>query len=328
MNRKLFKGASLAALVAALPLAAPAQSTGAAAIDTALNGQLDFRAVSYSSCLNQTTCSVGPVTIRAERRTGLGLSWAPAQIYWDPVDGLGVTEGGQNDEIDFDERLVVSFSSPQTVEGVWLSDLFLGEHGRYNAAQTDSQAVENVETAAIQLVAGSRVSSTLTIDGVATLPVSPFNANVNGMFQEDGDLRRRVVIQGDLISVVIPQLGQDGQDALLTIPIGNIDPDKRGIFEGVETVEVDLATILPAFNGTPIYSAGSSNANRLAAMLTDPQGLEGIRQAAVNQRAAGNWPNGELGAIISNATGVTQINFFAPFSSSNDFSVAGVVLGN
>jgi hypothetical protein len=318
---------------------AAAQGTGLQ-ITSDLAGQLDFRDTSFRVCFEQPSCTVNGLRIVAERLGDDGEQWGPADIYWDPVDGFGVLGGGQDDEIDFDERLTISFPEPQRVARVWLSDLFAEEHRHYGQRLTVPEALsDDVEVAGMALLSGSEAISTATVVGRAPLPDTSFNQQVWTAFTNDGDLNRRVVIVGDVIQVSIPNVGEDGRDLFLTVPIGEYDSEKLGIFEGVETVEIEFASLLPSFNAAPVYAAGSHNAQMIEELLDNLPALESMRLAA-NQRASELTPqlvslqgqtsvgsdNGEVVVAASPETPVTAIRFFAPFGTSNDFSVAGFVL--
>ena len=87
----------LGLLLATVPSYATAQEAAAALIDQDLSAQIDFRSLAFGLCFSQPTCTVEGVTITAERRDVAGDGWVPALIYWDPMDGLGVLEGGQNE---------------------------------------------------------------------------------------------------------------------------------------------------------------------------------------------------------------------------------------
>ena len=89
-----------------------------AEIDLTLENGIDFRTVAFSECFERTECEVNGVRISAEHWDNDIIGWAPSRIYWSPIDGFGVIGGGQNDEIDFEERLIVEFVEPQLVDRV------------------------------------------------------------------------------------------------------------------------------------------------------------------------------------------------------------------
>lgn len=253
-----------------------------ATIDKELSTQIDFRAEAFSVCLGKPTCDVNGLSIRAERRSDDGLTWGEAEIYWDMVDGLGIRDGAQNDEIDFDERLAVTLSEPATVQKIWLSDIFRNEDGRYGSANTDR--VEGVdidtESAAIQLDADGVTVETVLVEANDRLPWASFNEEVTWRFQENGDLRRRVVIVDDVVRIVAPGPDGSGRITFDGFKIGEIDPEKKSIFEGVETVEIDLGDILAEFHDTDLFLVGTRNFELLRAMVEDPETLTQMRRVA------------------------------------------------
>ena len=79
-----------------------------------LSPQVDFRSDSFSSADNQHSIS-GEVdgvgfTVSAYRLNDVD-EMEEALLWWDALDGLGIRGGGQDDEIDFDERLVITFDT-------------------------------------------------------------------------------------------------------------------------------------------------------------------------------------------------------------------------
>jgi hypothetical protein len=104
-------GWSVAAALALAPLSGTA-------------GTIDFRtgtfagadgAPSFSATVDGVTASLAPDP-------------AGAHLYWDSTDGIGVRWSYETDEIENDERLTLSFSSPIHIQEIMLTDLF-NEHG-------------------------------------------------------------------------------------------------------------------------------------------------------------------------------------------------------
>lgn len=304
------------------------QGNGQQPIDADLRGQLDFRDVAFESCFGQQQCFAQGVTITAERRAADGLEWIAAELYWDPLDGFGVMGGGQNDEIDFDERILVTFEGTKegtvNVERVWLSDIFIGEDQRYGTI--DPAGAPDVETAVIQSTFANEVVAEVIVDGLNLLPPDPFNAEVVPGFQEDGDLFRRIVIRDDVIAVVVPSDGATEEQELLSFRITEVDEDKLGLFEGVETVEIDLAEILAGFNDVPFYVGGTVNAEIIADLLDNPATLRGLSDDAAENRVVSSVSNGELGADLDSTVDVETLVFMSVLGGSNDYSVAGIVM--
>lgn len=95
-----------------------------------LSPQVDFRSDSFSSADNQHSVS-GEVdgvgfTVSAYRLNDVG-ELEEALLWWDALDGLGIRGGGQEDEIDGDERLVITFDTVVGLSDLFFSDLFAGE---------------------------------------------------------------------------------------------------------------------------------------------------------------------------------------------------------
>lgn len=316
---------ALIAFAAAGP--ASSQGEGAGSIDEDLRGQLDFRTNAFAECFEQYQCSVQGITVTAERRDTDGENWIPAQMYWDPLDGLGVMAGGQNDEIDFDERLLVTFEGTKggtvNIDRVWLSDIFIGEDERYGS--NDPAGLEDVEVAVIQsFFAGSMVDE-VNADGANVLPPDPFNEDVLAQFEEAGDLFRRVIIQDGSITVVVPDTEDGEETQLLTFDISSVDEEKLDLFEGIETVEIDLADVLAGFNDVPFNTAGTTNAEFVEQILGDLARLQEIRARAEETRSVGSVSNGELGVAMDASVDVETLIFMSVLGGSNDYSVAGIV---
>lgn len=337
MVQKLIIACASIGVIVSIANGTPA--AGQALIDSELEHQIDLRAPEYGACIGLAECTVDGVTFIAERRsiaesdTGEVLPadettlWLPAELYWDPIDGFGILDGAQNDEIDFDERLRMTFESPVRIDGVWFSDLFKNEDRRYGSSDTDR--IEGVdpdsEVAAIGLYIGDTEFQQLTVAADDRLPWASFNQEISVKFSENGDMRRRVVINGELISLVVP--GQrNGRAITLNMPLGQIGADKKAIFEGVETVEVDLTDILANFQGAPLFAAGSSNFEIIKAIAESPDALQQIREVAERKRETIRMSNGEVAWRSETPVEVDGLSFFAPFDASNDFSVAGIIL--
>lgn len=294
-----------------------------AQIDSELSAGIDFRQSAFSVCLGQTECSVAGLSVLGQRRLTQESDWISAPIYWDPIDGLGIEDGAQNDEIDVDERLLVRFDAPQTLDRIWLSDLFISEDRRYGASGTDLvvDQPEDAEIAAMSFSIDGVDIVNLTVAGDSRLPWAQFNQEVDVRFREDGDLRRRIVVNDDIVTVVIP-----GVDIVLQTPTGETPDDKQGLFEGLETIELDLTELLAEFNDAPLFEQGTENFELVRAIAEDPDNLAEIIRVAQNKRTSIRMSNGEVGITIDPTMEVDEIAFTAPFDASNDFSVAGIVI--
>ncbi|SHG95594.1 hypothetical protein [Cognatishimia maritima] len=299
----------------------------AATIDSELAQQIDFRAQAFAGCLNQESCTVGSVTIQAERREDQNSPWLAASLYWDPIDGLGVQDGAQNDEIDIDERILVSFGEAVTVKRIWLSDLFVSEdvrYGTYGADRLLPDLPADTEVAGVSLLDGDVELISLAINGEERLPWASFNQEVDVRFRENGDLRRRVIVTGDTIRVMIP-----GDDLLLSAPTQPLEQDEdkqNALFAGLETVELDITDILQEFSDAPVFEVGSRNFEIIKAVSEDPENIERLLQVARQKRDTIRMSNGEVGHDLDVDLKATGLSFFAPFSASNDFSIAGIIV--
>ncbi len=304
-----------------------AQAQSLSQIDQDLRQAIDFRALAYRECLGQHECTIGEVSLRATRLNDDGETWSEATLYWDPIDGIGIQDGAQNDEIDFEERLEIRFEAPQQVQSIWYSDLFHSEDRRYGSYLTDRVENEPVDTeiAGLGLVVGDAEIRRATFSARDRLPWSPFNQEVSLDFIENGDLRRRVVIQDETIMVMAPRGTSTELDALLENPIGKVDREKRSIFEGVETVEIDLLPILAEFHGTSLFAVGTRNFDLVQRVANNEQALRNLRRIAEYKRSTIDMSNGELRMDLEETTALDGLTFFAPFDASNDFSVAGLI---
>ena len=294
-----------------------------AQIDRELSGGIDFRTLAFSQCLDQTTCSAEGVTIIAQRREDADSEWMSAPIYWDPIDGIGVQDGAQNDEIDIDERILVRFDEAVNLDRIWLSDLFINEDRRYGSSDTDLVIgePEDAEIAALSFMADGVDIANITVSGEARLPWAQFNQEIDTRFREDGDLRRRIVVNGDIVTVVVP-----GADIVLQTPVTANDKAKQGLFDGLETVELDITDLLAEFNQAALFEVGTRNFELINAIAQDPENLSRLYEIAQDKRVSIQMSNGEVGFDVDPTLGIEEIAFFSPFDASNDFSVAGVIL--
>jgi hypothetical protein len=315
----------LAAVLAPAP--AISQSNGQALIDQDLRGQWDFRDVAFSGCFEQSECFALGVTITAERRDNDGVTWVPAQLYWDPVDGIGVMAGGQNDEIDFDERVLIRFEGIKggtaNLERVWLSDIFIGEDDRYG--NSDPAGPEDVEVAILSSYFAGTLLSEQFIDGADVLPPDPFNEEVMAAFEEGGDLVRRIIMDGDMMMVMVPDEDDGGEIRMMSFPVSEIDDDRMALFEGLETIEMDVTDILSGFNNVPFNLAGSANADMVSSMLEDLSDLQDMRAQAEDTRLVGSVSNGELGVDLDETLDIELLVFQSVLGGSNDYSIAGII---
>ncbi|WP_207204421.1 hypothetical protein [Jannaschia sp. CCS1] len=296
-------------------------------IDRDLRGQWDFRDLAFSGCFEQTECFALGVTITGQRRDEDDVTWVPAQLYWDPVDGIGVMAGGQNDEIDFDERVLVTFEGSKggtvNIDRVWLSDIFIGEDERYGS--NDPADPDDVEVAVLRSLFAGTLLDEQRVDGADVLPPDPFNEEVIAGFEEGADLFRRIVVQNDTLTVIVPGTAAGEEMQRWSFPLSDIDEERLALFEGLETVEIDLSNILAGFNDVPFSTAGTANAEMINDILDDLAELQAIREQAADTRLVGSVSNGELGVEMDEALDVEVLIFSSVLGGSNDYSVAGIV---
>ena len=317
-------------LLAGLAAAAPAVTAESQAlIDRQLETEIDFRSIAYSACVGQSTCTIGEISITAQRRDDFDEAWIDdAILYWDPVDGIGVEGGGQNDEIDFDERIIVELGGMKAIEGVWLSDFFRDEDARYNAGLTQRVVglPEDSEIAGIAFMRGEAGVFNQVAASDDPLPLDPFNQLISQVFHEDGDLLRRVIIHEDTVTMIVPGENLPGRIRILEMTLGQIDKDKQDLFEGLLIEQIELAEIIRDFRRARFFALGTQNFKQIAALLEKRDSLEDIKVRAEDLRQTAELSNGEFLVRSEFDEPVDRLVFFAPFDSSNDFSVAGIVL--
>ena len=299
-----------------------AQSEGTAdsLIDQQLLNGIDLRKEAFQVCLDTPVCVVDGLKIEGFHLDVTG-AWQPQVLYWDAIDGIGVKGSGQNDEIDFDEKLVITATQPVQVKGVWLSDLFIGEGNHYGATSKDTQDVESGQIT-LSSVDG-KTQAEVVVSGDTTLPDVSFNTAVYSGFEEGGDLLSRLLVDGNSVSIV----GADHKEgAPLSTTIGNIDLDKESIFAGVPTVERNDAELLAMIDGVVLFPAGTGNAEMLTELANDRRLYETLYQRALVKRNFGDVQNGEVVSLFDTPVATTTFTFLAPLGTSNDFSVAGFVV--
>lgn len=306
--------------ICAVSMTAVAALSAQAQIDDALTGQIDFRSLEFETCLDATSCTVNGVTISATRQGPDGAGSA-ATLYWDPMDGIGVKGGGQNDEIDFDEQLIVKLAKPSAITSVWLSDLFLSEAAHYGASAAGGS---DSETAVVSLSRGGQAAAQLVLNGDASLPSRNFNTMVSRRFQDNGDLLQRVMVRSGKIAV---QSASGYRSAALKPSAEGVDPAKKAaIFDGAQTYEVETDRLLALIDGVTLYAVGKVNANQVERVAATRDGLMKLRETGKVLRKTGNVSNGEISGALPQAVKADTLVFSAPFGTSNDYSVAGLVV--
>ncbi|RMD88256.1 MAG: VPLPA-CTERM sorting domain-containing protein [Alphaproteobacteria bacterium] len=161
-----------------------------AAVAEPLVPQVDFRSTEFAGADQQhsVTSAVDGVsfTVSAWRDDGAG-GLVAANLWWDNVDGLGI-RGGEEDEIDVGEYLVIDFASLVGVSHLFFSDLFANET---SLGQTFSEALQLTtdfgfsSIATADLIAGNwgnagNGEAVLTLD--KTIPVRRLTLTGSGLF--------------------------------------------------------------------------------------------------------------------------------------------------
>lgn len=112
--------------ITAFALAVSAQAFSASIIPDDL--EIDFR--DWAGANGQNPYVVGSTTATA---TG-------GNLYQDSIDGLGV-QGGENDEVDGDEELLITFQNALSVVSFWVTDLFKAKDGDGKSDGETGQAI-------------------------------------------------------------------------------------------------------------------------------------------------------------------------------------------
>jgi hypothetical protein len=110
------------------------------------------------------------------------------------------------------------------------------------------------------------------------------------------------------------------------LEIGRIDKDLRSIFDGVETVEIDLGEILAQFHNAPFFVEGTRNFEVIRDWARSADMTQQIRATAESKRTSIDVSNGEIRWELGEPLMVDNVTFIAPFDASNDYSVAGILL--
>lgn len=307
--------------------AASAHAQPASTIDEQLSSNLDLRDTRFKPCFGVTVCEIDGYRILGWRRASDLDQWRGATLYWDPIDGIGIQGGGQDDEIDYNERVIVEFPYQLHVRGVWLSDLFISEDRRYNSA---GDVRDSVETAGIEFRLNGNTDFQFQVSGNLALPDDPFNENVAPeIFIEGGDLRQRLVINGDQISILSATTNSAGDRTILsTVSVDQLDPEKQELFATGNGAEYDLSAILSDGIEFTLENDSPRNIELIDQILESPALLQQIRQRSKIARTTGDVSNGEILASWSEHIHATSVMFYSLPGTSNDFSVAGLIVSD
>ncbi len=310
-----------------------------AAIDFELQNQLDFRDVSFKDCYGKPVCRAKGASVHAYRINETGTDWAEAKLYWDPVDGLGVLGGGQDDEIDADEKIIVRFDDPKNVLNVWYTDLFAKEQSRYGRVTKQRNSLSspaNVLTrdyekarATIYTSAG-HPTQTVTF-GVVNLPTVEFNEVINSdVFETGGDLRKRLLIEDGTASVLS---GVTNDAGLLETTKVRLDENAERTENALQDIGLTQDSMTIALNfadqmDIPLVEGNTINNERMTAFLANIEQLGDILEASKLERVIGDVSNGEVPQSMWPGRSVQAIEFTAEADTSNDYSIAGFVFAN
>ncbi|MEM9583039.1 MAG: hypothetical protein AAGA08_07975 [Pseudomonadota bacterium] len=316
----------------------PVNAQDKAIIDRELADQLDFRTNSFASCFGVPVCEIDGVTVQAFTKPATDKDWEEGLIYWDPVDGLGVMQGGQDDEIDFNERLLITLDDPQEIDRIWLSDLFIGEGARVEPRVTDEETAEEqdfnkeievVETAAIEISLAQDLKRELRVTGDRWLPNTEFNEIVDESKAQTGeDMNFRLVVSGDELQLLFVSRTLSGERELDRIKIGEIDPEKRELFDDQEELVYDLSEIFEPGEVVRLVSILQNNGRRILSVFEDKDSVllfDEYRDGAEAGRQFADITNGEVSVILNEPVESDGVLFYPTTGSSNDFSVAGIV---
>ncbi|SMY10362.1 hypothetical protein [Flavimaricola marinus] len=319
-----------------LMTAAVASASGTAAqqsstIDEQLAQNIDLRDARFGACFRLPICEVDGLRILAWHRHSDWEDWHAAFLHWDPIDGIGVLEGGQDDEIDYNERIIIEFPHQQNVYGIWLSDLFIneGKHYAANATANETQVIaDSAEIAGFEFRLNGNVERRLSVSGNLDLPDFSFNQRVApDVFSEGGDLRQRLVFRDGEILVLSASLNSRGDRQLLsTVPVTELDPEKQGLFAGQDGVEYDISALMSDGLEFMLEDDNHRNIDRINAILEDQTMLMQISSEARIARTTGSIPNGEVLASWDEPVAATSVMFHALAGTSNDFSIAGIMI--
>lgn len=309
-----------------LPVTAIDSVSGLRQIETDLVDGVDFRQLQWRACFNANQCRIEGIDIRAEARRSNNADWEPARLYWDPIDGIGIIGNGQDDEIDFNERLLVTLNTNNALEGIWFSDIFVGEIQRYLGLDKQLVGDEDFEVARFTLEDNSGTLYQVDLDGLTPLPPESFNSLLDkDTFFDDGDIHTRLIINGPTVALELPTIDEEGQRSLIDFRLGEVEAGKLSLFEDDNEFEYDLDEVFANGEALRALTEMKHNANEVEGKLRDVNALMAWNKAAVDGRKAGVTSNGEVGAFFAQSLVARQITFTAPAGTSNDYSILGLV---
>jgi hypothetical protein len=306
---------------------AVAHSSSAADLDTELSEGIDFRDLAFRACFQSDECEVNGVKVRAETRRSENAPWEPALIYWDPIDGLGVLGGGQDDEIDFNERILIQTPKPLAISKVWLTDLFSGEITHYRGLNPAVPRDVDYEAGRILFTADASDALEIELRGLQDLPETPFNELVDGaVFIEAGDLHYRLLIEDGSALLSFPLIDEDGERGQRVVKLNTIESGKLNLFSDGDELDYDLDDVFGEDEVIELFPIGEHNAKAMASIVNETDRLSNMSSAARVRRDVGDIENGEVAVQLLVVAETNEMIFYAPAGTSNDFSVAGLVI--
>lgn len=310
-----------------LPITAIDSASGLRDVEADLTNGVDFRQIEWRACFRASQCKIGGVEIIAEARSSDTQDWEPAQLYWGPIDGFGVIGNGQDDEIDFNERIILNLDEARPFEGIWFSDIFVGEIQRYLGLETRAARNEDHEVARFALEHTDGTQYLVDLDGLTPLPPDSFNRSVDAeTFVDDGDLHARLLVNGPTVALELPSRDDDGNRRLIDFKLGDIEEGKLSLFEEGDELAYDFDEVFADGVILSLQTDLQHNARQVENTLNDPEALMAWGSSAREGREERLISNGEVGAFWDKPMPLSRIEFYAPMGTSNDYSIAGLAL--
>lgn len=233
--KTIFLGAGALGFV----LAGPTQAV--TLLDDASKGTfIDFKDERFAVCKGETRCTVNGVTIEAFKFPGQAAGDSsvgqPGMLYWDNSDGFGVMGGGQDDEIDPDELIVVEFARGRIVKEVRLSDLYFDTTGRDSA---------NGEKALLRLITVSGSIEAIAVKSSVKLPMIEYNslrkapacAVPSSRLLEVEHTDTEVIIDPNIVMAGMGAAGMSMDEAVITRHYTTLE-QPRGDINGQQVAEL------------------------------------------------------------------------------------------
>jgi len=204
---KFLKTVLFGASALSIALAGPIQAVSLLE-DATMGTIIDFKDERFAVCRGETRCTVEGLTVQAFKFPGEAAGdpsmGQPGTLYWDDADGFGVMGGGQDDEIDPDELIVIEFAESWFVKEVRLSDLYFDPSGR------DS---ENGEKAILSLITDAGAMEAIAVTSTVELPLIEYNALLKSPACAVPSARLLEVEHTDIEVIIDPKIVMAGMGA-------------------------------------------------------------------------------------------------------------------